>query len=249
MPCWCQPNLLGRGEASNLTGRYATPVSVVFPAEASIIRPMDPRRQAVLITIGALALIWTVAIAGQYAFKASVVTAEKVGAYVAKTDLDTLKGEDRARALRGLANRINTLTMPDRKKARQARAWDRWFSQMTEEEKLAFIDATLPAGFKQMMSSLQKLPPERLAQVINNAFRRLRESPENPNDPYGFNGQVQAVPNLPTIAETLRAQVLAMGFINVYTSGSAQTKAELAPLWEELLGAFQSGRMFGGRPH
>jgi len=76
---------------------------------------------------------------------------------------------------------------------------------------------------------------------VENALRRLKDN--------SGSGGFEGAPSAEAAGSSLGAQVMAMGFINMYINGSAQTKADLAPLAEELLQSFESGRMFrGGGP-
>ena len=55
-----------------------------------------------------------------------------------------------------------------------------WFALMTDEEKAQFVEATLPAGFKQMINAFEQLPEEKRHRVIDDAMKNLRAA-ENRN--------------------------------------------------------------------
>src|SRR5204863_6848618 len=116
-----------------------------------------------------------VAIAGYSIAKNSKMTADKVRAYAQSVDLAKLSAEARAKAIRDLAAKLNQLSPEERRKARLERSGQRWFEQMTEEEKGAFIELAMPTGFKQMLSSFEEMPEERRRRAIGDALRRLRE--------------------------------------------------------------------------
>jgi hypothetical protein len=197
------------------------------------------------VLVGAWLLAW-----GGYKWSQSRrVTAEKVAAYLRAVDLSQLTGEQRAEALRDLARQLNALSIQERRRARLAGTWDKWFAAMTEAEKAAFLDATLPSGFKQMLQSFEQLPEEKRRRAIEDAVRELRRArsaveKESPELIFDDNGTNQP----PELSEELQQQVVTLGLKSIYGDSSAQTKAELAPLLEEMQRAMESGRLFrGGR--
>ena len=124
------------------------------------------------------------------------------------------------------------------------RVWQAWFEEMTEGEKGEFIDATMPTGFKQMLASFEQLTEERRRKAIDDAMKRLKEAQERmqegdePRDPET---------NRPTaLSEELQQKAARIGLKTFYSESSAQTKAEMAPLLEELQRMMESGRLFRG---
>jgi hypothetical protein len=201
----------------------------------------NPRKRAIGIALLAIAAIWVVAGAGYFIAKNAKVTAEKVRAYVAAVDLSKLSATDRAEALRKLADMLNRLSLAERREMRMGRTVGDWFAQMTEEEKATFIEATMPTGFKQMIAAFEELPADRRQRTVDQALKRLREQrPRNAFDE--SNGT-----NAPPLSPELEAKVRTIGLKSFYGESSAQTKAELAPLLEELQRSMESGRAFRGR--
>jgi hypothetical protein len=194
--------------------------------------------------IGVLA-IWIVAMTGYAIAKNARMTAEKVKAYAESVDLTQLRGEARAKALRKLAEMLNALSVEERRKARLEQASWGWLTQMTEEEKASFIDATMPTGFKQMIASFEQLPEDKRRLTVDDALRRLRETRAKMN---GMAGDASAGTNgPPMLSEDLQARIRTIGLQSFYSQSSAQTKAELAPVLEELQRVMENGRPFHGR--
>lgn len=207
---------------------------------------VQPRWRPVLYAALAIALIWGLAMAGYTIARNSKMTAEKVQAYAESVNLAKLSGEARARAIRELAAKINALTYEERRRARLDRAaWD-LFEAMTEEEKAEFVELTLPTGFKQMLTAFEELSEERRRKAIDDALRRLHEArttlaaAEGYGGPTGTNAQ-------PVLSPELEARIRTIGLRAFYSQSSAATKAELAPVLEELQRVMESGRPFRRR--
>ena len=206
---------------------------------------VNPRWRLVLFCALAVLGIWVVAIAGYSMAKRARVTAEKTKAYADSLDLSKLSGDARAQALQKLANMINSLSFEERQRTRFERTSWRLLEQMTEEEKGKFIDATMPTGFKQMVNAFEQLPEDKRARAISDAVRRLKQAQarmqaggEDPGSD-GTNGP-------PPLSPELQARIRTIGLKAFYSQSSAQTKAEVAPLLEELQQIMQSGRAFHG---
>jgi hypothetical protein len=203
------------------------------------------RSRPLLLAVMALAVTWLLVWGGFSLARSLKPTSEKVLAYLQANDLSRLTGEARARAIAELARKLNALDIEERRRARMDREFGRWFLAMTEEEKAGFIEATMPTGVKQMIASFEKLPEEKRRRTIDEAFRRLREDrermarePRRAFDPAGGTNRP------PELSEELQRKVTTVGLQTFYSSSSAQTKAELAPLLEELQRAMESGRAF-----
>jgi hypothetical protein len=206
---------------------------------------MNARYRPLIFAVAGLMAVWLVALGGYALSDHFKMTAEKLRAYVQGTDLSKLSGDARAKALRDLANKINALSPEERQQARVDRLWSQWFREMTEEEKGQFLDATLPSGFHQMLASFEQQPQAKRQKAIDDAIKRLRQQREhpqqtsNPPDPNDTNAP-------PVLSEDLQQKVTSIGLSSVYGTSSAETKAELAPLLEEIQKNMESGRLFRG---
>ena len=206
---------------------------------------MTQRWRPVLFAGIALLVVWVMAMAGYSIARNARITAEKLQAYAASVDLSKLSGDARAKALKQLADMLNALSLDERRKARLDHVTWQWMEAMTEEEKAAFIEATMPTGFKQMLTSFEQLPEDKRRKTIDDALRRLREAQVrlrgtagDPNP--GTNGA-------PALSPELQMKIRKIGLQTFYSQSSAQTKAEMAPVLEELQRIMESGRPFNGR--
>ncbi|MCL4788040.1 MAG: hypothetical protein KJ070_14810 [Verrucomicrobia bacterium] len=203
---------------------------------------LSQRQRAVVWAAVVLVGVWALAAAGFIVARNAKVTAEKVRAYVESVDLAKLSAAERARALQELADKLNRLSREERQRLRLDRTAFAWFEQMTEEEKGQFIEATMPTGFKQMISAFEEMPEERRRRAVDNALRSLREASTRMQG----GAAVVGVTNPPPISEELEARVRTIGLKTFYSQSSAQTKAELTPVLEELQRVMEMG---GGRYH
>jgi hypothetical protein len=207
---------------------------------------LSQRWRPVVISALAVCGIWLVALAGYRIARNAKMTAEKVKAYAESVDISKLSGAARAKAIRELEDMLNALSLEERRKARLDReAWS-WFNRMTEEEKSAFIEATMPTGFKQMLTSFEQLPEEKRRKAIDDALRNLRQARDQVAGSPG-DGSQGGSNSPPVLSPELQAQVRTIGLKTLYSQSSAQTKAELAPVLEELQRVMESGRPFRGR--
>jgi hypothetical protein len=194
--------------------------------------------------IACLAGIWLVAWGGHWYLEHRKMTAEKVRAYVESVDFSKLSPADRARALKELEDKLNALPYNERQQLRLERLMNNWFAEMTEDEKAQFVDATMPTGFKQMISAFEQLPEDKRHKAIDNAMRQLRTAN---NRVAGGSSTNQVGTNTPPpISPALEAQIRTIGLKSFYSQSSAQTKAEAAPLLEELQRQMESGRLQHG---
>lgn len=194
----------------------------------------------------AVLVIWLVAIVGYQIAKNARVTAEKVKAYVESTNLSKLQGEARASAIRRLADMLNALSIEERRKTRLERLARNWFEEMTDEEKAGFIEATMPTGFKQMIEAFEQLPEDKRRKAIDDTLRQLRQENAKLEDS-SSDGPPPDTNGPPPLSPELEAKIRTIGLKTFYSQSSPQTKAELAPVLEELQRVMESGRPFRGR--
>jgi uncharacterized membrane protein len=204
---------------------------------------LNQRQRPILIAVVILVAIWVVAIAGYNIAKNARVTPEKVRTYVESVDFSQLSSVERDAAIRKLSAMLNALSLEDRQRLRLDRTAYKWFEQMTEEEKGEFIDATMPTGFKQMLTAFQDMPPDKRKRVVDQAVKQMKDARAK----LAAGGQIQpAGTNSVVLSPELQEKVTKIGLQSFYSQSSAQTKAELAPLLEEMQHTMESGRMMRG---
>ncbi len=206
---------------------------------------MGKRTRAIWFAVGTLAVVWALAWGGYTLATRSKVTVEKVQAYVNSVDLAKLSAAERAKAIQKLADQLNALSFDERRRTRLDGTWRDWFKDMTEEEKGQFIEATLPTGFKKMITAFEELPEDKRRRSVDDSLKRLREAQRQTGDSRTALGGT----NAPPLSEDLQKKVATIGLKSFYSQSSAQSKAELAPLLEELQRQMQNGRFIMRGPH
>jgi len=204
---------------------------------------VSQRWRPVLFCALAVVAIWIIALTGFTIARNSRPTADRVRVYIDSVDLNKLTPGERARAIQKLASKLNALPLDERRRAQFEQIPRGWFEQMTEEEKKEFLAATTPTGLTQMLTAFQQLPEDKRRQTIEDTVRRLRESQKKLRTESGGS----LTNGLPPLNGELLARIRTMGLAEFYGQSSLQTKAELAPVFEELQRVMESGRPFRGR--
>jgi len=201
---------------------------------------LNHRQRFLAWAVASIIGIWLVAWAGHWYLESLKMTADKVRAYVESVNFSKLTGAARAEALKDLEDKLNALSYDERQRFRAEHLMNDWFAQMTEAEKAQFIEATLPTGFKQMIKAFEQLPEEKRRRLIDDSMKNLRaannRAPAGGATPGGTNAP-------PPISPELEAKIRTIGLSSFYSQSSAQTKAELAPLLEELQHQMETGRL------
>lgn len=202
------------------------------------------RRTFALAGLGVLG-VWLVAGAGWFVANRAKATAEKVAAYLHEADLAKLSAEKRAKALHELSTQVAALPVEERRKARLDAGWEQWFAAMTDQEKGSFIEATMPGGFKQLIASFEQLPEDKRRRAVSDALRDLKKARDaaaaDPQSGLRINTN-----RPPGLSAELQQQLVDSGLQTFYSESSAQTKADLAPLLEEMLRLMESGALLRG---
>ena len=193
-----------------------------------------------IFAAGALVVVWSAALLIYHFSGKSRMTVEKLQQYLAVTDLDRLSAAERDKAIARYASMVNALSMEDRMKWRREDGWKKWFEGMTEAERAKFIQATAPAGFKQMLDAFNQLPEDQRQKYIDDSLARLKQlgpaGVDRTFGNYGTNGP-------PPLSPELEQKVRELGLKELYTRSSAETKAELAPLLEQIQIQLRNGQL------
>lgn len=201
---------------------------------------LTQRQRPIFTAMILLLVIWVLAFAGYKIAQHAKVTPEKIRAYAGSLDLSRLSEAERAAALQKLADMLNALSLEERQRLRLDRL--AWFEAMTEAEKSKFLEATLPTGFKQMLNAFEEMPPDKRQRVVEQAVKQMKEAREK----LAAGGQAPSGSGNGALSPELQEQVTKIGLKSFYSQSSAQTKAEMAPLLEEMQRMMESGRMLRG---
>ena len=202
------------------------------------------RQRPLVIAAATLLFVWVAVIAGFKIAQAQKVTPDRIRGYTASTDFSHLSGADRTAAIDKLAAMLNALSLDERRSLELDGTLLKWFGEMSEEEKGRFLEATMPTGFKQMIAAFEDLPADRQKRMVDQALKNMREQ----RDKMAANGRIArpANTNQVVLSEELRDKVTKIGLNTFYSQSSAQTKAELAPLLEEMQRMMENGRAMAG---
>jgi hypothetical protein len=211
-------------------------------------RPVIGHRQRILLyAVFGLLAAWLLALGGYTLAKHSKMTAEKLNSFLRSANLDQLSGRARAKALQDMADHLNALAREERQRARIDREVRRWFEKMTEKEKEQFLEATLPTGFRQMLSAFEELPADRRKKALDDALKRIRDARQNANVEEVQGTSTTELGPLPGWSEELQKKATTIGLQSFYNQSTAKTKAEMAPILEELQQMMESGALLRGR--
>jgi len=166
-----------------------------------------------------LAVVWIVAGAAIFLSRSARPTPEKLEAYLAAHPIAGLGETQRAEVIGKTAGQLNRLTFEQRRTLREGGSLRGFFKQLSPAERSRFLDLTLPEGFHQMMSALNKMTPEKRQRLVQRALDDLRK-------------------NAPQEAERIDGEevkkILAQGVSSFYGEANADVKLDFAPVLEEL---------------
>lgn len=204
------------------------------------------RLRPLYIAASAILVIWAVAGGGYWIARSMKMTAEKVMRYTQSVDLSKLSGDERHRAILRLAAMLNAVPRDERRHAHWGDVWHSWFKEMTESEKEEFISATLPTDIKQMLDAFEKMTPEKRKKTVDEAIRNMRKDEDQQASRSDNSSTNNANTNkvVAQLSPEAEQRMQTLGLRTFYSESSAESKAELAPLLEEIQHQMESGRAF-----
>jgi hypothetical protein len=144
-----------------------------------------------------------------------------VSAYVQSHDLDSLQGDARAKAIARMESMVNRISFDDRQQLDRDGVNRDFFHKLTPDEQSAYLDATLPTGFQQLMESFNKMDPLKRKEIVTRALSQMKEHEGDGSPPPGGN-------------QKIAQQVIDQGLKSFYKDANADTKLDLAPLIEQM---------------
>jgi hypothetical protein len=205
---------------------------------------MARQQRFIICAVAGIVGIWLLAMGGHAYLESLKMTADKVQAYMQSVDFAHLTGTARAKAIKDLEDKLNALSYEERQRLRMQHMVDEWFNEMTEDEKAQFVEATMPTGIKQMITAFEQLPEDKRRRLIDNTMNNLRSGKSRPMG--GMQNGTNSVANgtnAAPISPELEAKIRSIGLNTFYSQSSAETKAEMAPVLEELQHQMEMGRV------
>jgi hypothetical protein len=170
---------------------------------------------------GALvAAVWIGAALVIHFASAARPTAASVTAYARSVDLESLQGSARASAIARMEKMMNRLSFEERQQLDRERTGRDFFHKLTPDEQGAYLDATLPTGFQQLMESFNKMDPAKRKQIVNDALARMKEH--------------EGEGRKPPVDSAIAQHVIDQGLKSFYRDANADVKLDLAPLIEQM---------------
>lgn len=122
----------------------------------------------------ALFLVWSLTAGVILILDRTRPTPQKFISYVAQHPFDGLTPAQRAKIIERAAGMINGFNTEQRRELKQSGALRKFFVKLTTEERRRFAELTLPAGFRSMVRTLNKMDPAERVKLAEKTLRDLR---------------------------------------------------------------------------
>jgi hypothetical protein len=180
------------------------------------------------IVLLVLALFWAAAGGMICEVRQARPTAQSLTVYLKQHPLALETGAGRVKIITRVGDMLNGLSLEDRQSLGGDGVARDFLMSLTPSEQAAFLDATLPAGFKQIMEAFNKMEPEKRKEFVNRALAEVKKR-QGEAPPDGWN-------------EKLVQKMFNQGLNTFYAEASANAKFDLAPLIEQMQRNLQSQR-------
>ena len=184
-----------------------------------------------LLKVGlTLVAIWALA-AGIIAWARSAKpTAKSVAAYIQENNLAALSGDRRTKTIHKVEDMLNRIPLDERQELQRRKITRTFFEAMTPAEREAFLDATLPDGFRQLMESFNRMNPADRKRIVDNALTEMKKH------------EGEQPPERSAEDARLAQHVVDQGLRSFYKDADSDVKLDLAPLIEQMQRNMQTGR-------
>ena len=174
----------------------------------------------------ALAAVWIVAGLGLWYLHATRPTPQSVTAFLDGSNVAAKSGRDREKTIGRAASQLNDLSFEQRQFLQKNGSTRRFFTALTKPEQSAFLDATLPADFKQMMEVFNKMDSAKRKEFVARAVDEMKKHAGEPP---------------PDMDDAMRDRIVDQGLKSFYSDADAGTKIDFAPLIEQMQRNLQFG--------
>lgn len=181
----------------------------------------------ILRGVGALLVVWAIVAVVVFSMRAARPTPEKLQAFLEAHPLAENDPAARTKTIESVASQLNRLSFSERQSLQSKGTVRGFFETLNPEERLKFLDLTLPEGFRQLMKALNGMKPDERKRIVRRAVEDLRK--ENPEA-------------MERIGDADVQKVISEGLTSFYEDADATVKLDFAPVIEELQRATQNLR-------
>jgi len=179
----------------------------------------------------ALVVIWMITAGAMWFAKQQTPTAEKTVDLILDRSLTALPETDRPAYIEKVAASVNRLSFDERHKLRFDERMRPFYDDMTDTEKVRFLDLTLPTGMRQMMEAFNQMPPDRRKELVDQALAEVNRHLS------GDRAHLRR-----TLDDRAVQRIIKEGFTSFFRDATAQTKLDLQPIIEQIQKNLQTAR-------
>lgn len=121
------------------------------------------------------------------------------------------------------AERLNRLSLEERRALRRYPEFEKSFREMTEDERVYFVEATLPRGIEQLIQAFNEMDKETRTRTIERAMQDLSEAEDAAFEQPGQ-----------SMDDGAARRIVENGLQIYYEEASPDARLQLAPLMEQL---------------